>query len=175
MYSLSIKMHTITISRDNIDGDDNNRFVYNLPGSKNLEGAEIALVDLFLYYSWQNINSQPLNNNVLTIIWPAMTSISGTVNTPQTSIQITIPDGLYEISDINSFLQQWSITNNYYLLNSSTGEYVYFVQLQTNVTRYACQANSFAIPDLSTGITAGYAQPSGGFANSTYTPIGSSG
>jgi len=171
-------MHTLTISRDNIDGDDNNRFVYNLPGSKNLEGAEIALVDLFMYYSWQNLNSQPLQNNILSIVWPAMTSGDGQTTTPQTQIPITIPDGLYEISDINSYLQQWCITNNYYLLNASTGEYVYFFQLQTNVTRYACQANSFAIPDLNTGLTGfpvGYSQPSGGFANSVYTPIGASG
>ena len=61
-------MHTLTISRENIDGDDNNRFVYNLPGSKNLEGAEIALVDLFMYYSWQNLNSQPLQNNTLSMM-----------------------------------------------------------------------------------------------------------
>jgi len=167
-------MHTITISRADIDGPDNNRFVYNLPGSKNLEGAEIALVDLFMYYSWLNINAQPLQNNTLSIVWPAMVEIGGINTTNQTTIPIVIPDGLYEISDINSYLQQWSIDNNYYLINSSTGEYVYFVQLQTNVTRYACQANSFTIPD-GTALPAGYTAPANGFANSVYTPIGTAG
>jgi len=167
-------MHTITLSRSNIVGDDNNRLVYNLPGSKNLEGAEIALVDLFMYYSWLNINAQPLANNTFSIIWPAMTEIGGINTTNDTEIPIVIPDGLYEISDLNSFLQQWSIDNNYYLINSSTGEYVYFIQLQTNVTRYACQANSFTIP-TGGAIPAGYTAPAGGFANSIYTPIGAAG
>ncbi len=112
-------MHTITISRTDIDGPDNNRFVYNLPGSKNLEGAEIALVDLFMYYSWLNINDQPLQNNTFSIVWPAMNEIGGINTTNQTTIPIVIPNGLYEISDINSFLQQWSIDNNYYLINTS--------------------------------------------------------
>lgn len=166
-------MHTITLTRNNVTGTDNNRFVYNIPGSKSLEGAEIALVDLYMYYSWQNINSNPLANNTFSIVWPAMEEIGGIGTTPITTISITIPDGLYEVSDINSFLQQWCIDNNYYLINSTTSEYVYFVQLQINPTRYAVQVNSFTLPDGA--IPAGYTQPTGGFANSVYTPIGAAG
>ena len=37
-------MHTITLTRDNVVniGSGNNRMVYDIPGSRNLEGAEIA-------------------------------------------------------------------------------------------------------------------------------------
>jgi len=175
-------MHTITLTRQNVTGTDNNRFVYNIPGSKSLEGAEIALVDLYMYYSWQNINANPLNNNILTITWPAMEEFgSGGANTtPQTQIDIVIPDGLYEVSDINSYLQQWSIDNNYYVINNTTGEYIYFIQMQVNPTRYAIQFNSFAIPDgANIGTWAsrypGYTMPTDGFANSIYTPIGTGG
>ncbi len=171
-------MHTITLTRNNVTGTDNNRFVYNIPGSKNLEGAEIALVDLYMYYSWQNINVNPLANNTLSIIWPAMTEIGGLNTTNQTQIDIVIPDGLYEVSDINSYLQQFCIDNNYYLINSTTSEYVYFIQLQTNPTRYAVQANSFTLPDVggaAGAIPAGYSAPAGGLFNSTFTPIGAAG
>lgn len=166
-------MHTITLTRNNVTGTDNNRFVYNIPGSKSLEGAEIALVDLYMYYSWQNINANPLANNKFSFVWPAMEEIGGTNTTNQTQIEVTIPNGLYEVSDINSYLQQFCIDNNYYLINSTTSEYVYFIQLQINPTRYAVQVNSFTIPDGT--IPAGYTQPPGGFANSTFTPIGAAG
>ncbi len=175
-------MHTITLTRNNVQGDENNRFVYPIPGSKNLEGAEIALVDLYMYYSWQNINSNPLNNNTLSIVWPGMTQwgSGGSVTTPQTVIPITIPDGLYEVSDINTYLQQWCIDNNYYLINSTTGEYIYFFQMQVNPTRYAIQLNSFSIPDGANTSTfaakyPNYTQPAGGLFNSVYTPIGAAG
>jgi len=151
-------MHTITLTRENIANADNNSLVYNIPGSRNLEGCEIALSNLYMYYSWENINASPLNNNIFYVKWPALQGGFGGID-----IAITIPAGIYEVADLNAYLQQFSIDNNLYLENSTTGEYVYFIQMQVNATRYSIQFNSFTLPIAT---TAGYTEPTGGFCNS---------
>ena len=40
---------------------------------------------------------------------------------------ITLPDGFYTLTDINSYIQQQCVLNGAYLLDSS-GNYVYFVK-----------------------------------------------
>jgi hypothetical protein len=159
-------MHTITLTRANIGNTENNLLVYDIPGSKNLEGSEIALSTLYMYYAWENINAAPLANNFFYISWPSVTDGGGNTE-PDTLIQITIPDGIYEVSDLNSFMQQFFITNNLYLINSTTGEYVYFMQMQVNPTRYGLQFNSFSLP---TSLPAGYTAPAAGFCVTPLLP-----
>jgi hypothetical protein len=144
--------------------------VYAIPGSRNLEGAEIALASCYMYYSWQNINAQPLNNNQFQIFIPPLTvqgdgtGISALGNRYYT---ITIPDGIYTIADLDNFLQQWSIDNDFYLVDSA-GNNVYFFQLSANITQYNLQFNTFVFPSLNAGQTFAsayptYTQPPNGF------------
>ncbi len=156
-------MHTITLTRDNIVGTDNNRMVYDIPGSKSLEGAEVALSTLYMYYSWQNVNDTTLVNNKFSFTLPLLdVDATGAPIAPiNPTFNVVIPPGLYEIADINAYLQQFCIDNNFYLVNIATGEYVYFLQLQINVTLYKCQLNLFALP--AGGVPAGYTAPPGGF------------
>jgi len=166
-------MHTITLTRANIANAENNQMIYEVPGSKALEGSEIALSSLYMYYAWENINASPLNNNVFVLQIPEL--IDGA--TPPTTklaqeITITIPDGIYEVPDVNAYLQQFCIENNMYLLTDG-GEYIYFVQVQANVPKYKLQFNSFTLPTSTfvfgsahtNGIT--YNKPTSGFFNST--------
>ena len=155
-------MHTVVLSRSNIVGDDNNRLVYDIIGSKGMEGADIALEYLAMYYSWFNISST-LANNTFSIVIPALTQDdNGSITTiPSTTVTITIPDGLYEVSDLQAYIEQWSIENNFYLINSTTGEYKYFLQIQVNPTRYALQFNAYALPTPAT--LTGYTTPTAGF------------
>ncbi len=176
-------MHTITLTRDNVTnvGQGNNRLVYNLPGTKNLEGAEIALASAYLYYSWQNINQIPLNNNTLQIYIPPLNILgtgTGTTTFGDQYYTITIPDGIYTIADLDNFLQQWSIDNDFYLIDSA-GNNVYFFQLSANITQYNLQFNTFVFPSLAAGQSFSskyttYTQPPLGFCN-TLTGGGSSG
>lgn len=177
MFLNYITMHTITLTRANIVGTGNNQMSYAIPGGTNLEGSEIALSSLYMYFSWENINSQPLANNTVKIIWPTLTTnFAGTaLATPQaaTILTITIPDGIYEVVDVNAYLQQWAIDNNLYLINSTTGEYVYFIQMQVNISRYALQFNSFSLPTAAQ--TTGYTQPPAGFCNTPLLPNAAAG
>jgi len=177
MFLNYITMHTITLTRANITNAQNNIMSYSIPGGTNLEGSEIALSSLYMYYSWENINDAPLNNNTFTISWPPLTTdfTGAALATPQpaTLLQITIPNGIYEVVDVNAYLQQFCIDNNLYLINSTTGEYVYFVQMQVNISRYALQFNSFSLP--TSAQTTGYSQPPGGFCNTPLLPNAAAG
>jgi len=162
-------MRTIVATRKDITNLDagNNNFVINFAGAgADLTGCEIALVSMYLYYSWYNI-SAALGNNKYTLTMDSLAvDQAGTplVNAPLSfNLVVTIPDGQYEISDLNAFLQQFCIDNNAYLIDTATQEYVYFWQFQINPTRYKVQLNTFAFPDG--GLPAGYTAPPNGFLN----------
>ncbi len=129
-------MHTVTFTRDNFVGPDNNRLVYDVPGSASMEGTEVALSTLYMYYSWQNVNNTTLSNNTFQFTLPTLTqdSTGAAVGPFNLTYTVVLPNGLYEIADINAFLQDFCIQNNLFLINATTGEYVYFIQLQTNIT-----------------------------------------
>ncbi len=157
-------MHTVTLGRYNIANTDNNRLVYDLPGSKNLEGSEIALSNLYMFYSWTNINATPLANNTLEIFIPALTvDAAGVVNANSGVTQwtsITLPDGLYEVADVNSYLQQWAISQDLYMIDTA-GNNVYFFKLEVNPSAYAIQVTSYTLP--TPGTIGAYTQPANGF------------
>lgn len=173
-------MHTITFTRDNVvDNGQNNTLIYNLPGSANLEGSEIALSSLYMYNSWENVNNTNLANNTFSFIWPELTedNAGNPLASPvgPTLITVTIPNGQYEVRDINTFLQNFCVENNLYLVNTATGQFVYFLQIQVNPTRYAIQFNSFTLPADNASIAATYTEPAGGFGNFSGSGLGVTG
>lgn len=96
-----------------------------------------------MYYSWYSITS-PYVNSQFQIVWPAG---AGT-----TTFTITIPNGFYTISDLNSYLQKYCITNGLYLINVS-GQYLYYCEFLTNSNYYAIQFNAYSVP---TSLPAGW-------------------
>ncbi len=79
-----------------------------------------------------------------------------------------LPNGFYTNSDLNSYLQQYCITNGLYLINAS-GQYVYYCEFLTNSNYYAIQFNAYSIP---TALPAGWTQPANwiGYPAVAYTP-----
>ena len=71
----------------------------------------------------------------------------------QTSYTVTLPNGFYQVSDINSFLQNTFITRGQYLVNSTTLQNVYFISLTTNTTYYSNQLITSVLPTVITGFT----------------------
>ena len=86
-----------------------------------------------MYYSWQNVNASPLKNNTFSVVWNGVNST------------YTIPNGQYEISQINQFLQFKFIQEGKYLIDS-TGNNVYYAEMVVNPTLYAVQLNTFPWP-----------------------------
>ena len=159
-------MRTIVLNQTNLVNDGNNStLVYKFPNSVNFSNSQIAVSNITMYYSWFNISSK-LGNNKFTFNW---VNAAGTNN--YTTYTITIPDGLYEVSDINYFMQFVFINapslsstiispvpaNPFYLVNSA-GDYVYYVEWLVNPTAYAIQLNTYNVP---IALPVGYTNPGG--------------
>jgi hypothetical protein len=140
-----------------INNGNNNVLTYNFPGSASFKDAKIAIARIQLFYSWQNINST-YGNNTISIIFPTGAT-TATVN-------ITIPNGSYSVTDLNSYLQSQMVANNYYLIDGS-GNYVYYLEIVENSVRYSIQVNEFPVP---TSLPAGWTNPGWTLPTTGYTP-----
>jgi hypothetical protein len=144
-------MFVLILNSSNVVNDGrNSTLVYNFPNSVVFKDKYIAVSQIVMYYSWFNITTQ-YQNNYLTYTW--------TVGGVTTTYTVNIPDGLYDIKDINAYLQWYMISQGHYLINSS-GDNVYYFELLVNPTRYSIQLNTFMIP---TALPLGWTQP-GNFA-----------
>lgn len=163
-------MKTLVINNTNSQpvrtssGLDNSNFVYNFPINAEFKNCEIAVSSLSVYYSWVNISSA-LGNNTFSYVW-----YSGAIPTA-TTISITLPDGFYQVSDINSYIQGVCISNGHYLI-TATGQNVYFIELVENSTYYAVQMNLYQLPTAAQAAALGYTAPGAwpGYVTANITP-----
>lgn len=125
-------MFILVLNQTNLVQDGlNNKLIYKFPNSIKLTDKYIAVSSISMFYSWFNITVAQ-GNNYLFFQWDS----TGPIYT------INIPDGLYEISELNHYLQYWFIENGFYYV-SSNGTNVYMAELLVNPTRYAVQLNTF--------------------------------
>lgn len=134
------------------------QFRYTFSQALDFSKYEVALGSISMFYSWRAITAQR-GNNKFRIIWPT----GSTTNT----YNITLPDGTYLASDINAYLQYWSIQNNMYLINNTTGEYYYFISCSENPSAYAIQFTMNPVRSIS-GYTAASGFPT--MPVSAFTP-----
>lgn len=128
---------------------DNHTYKVDLTNTTDLSDFSVSVGQCFIYYSWYNINSSPLNNNKFTLTFPS-------ADFPSTVYSITIPDGAYNISDLNNYLQYWFISQGFYLINDVTGLYTYYASFQLSPTGYSVQFITNALPtSLPSGFTSG--------------------
>lgn len=154
-------MRTIVLNSSNVvDNGLSSTLLYKFPNSVLFSGNSIAVSSISLYYSWFNI-SQAFGNNIIRYTW--------TVGLVTTTYTVTIPDGLYEIADINALLQFTMIQNGQYLVDAS-GDNVYYLELIVNPARYAIQLNTFLVP---TSLPATYTQPATflGYPTTSQNPV----
>ena len=142
-------MRTLVINSSNYVSGTGNTYTYTLPSSWTVkDGDQIGVAAVSIYNNTFNVTAAR-GNNTLTILWNANT---------QTSYTLTIPDGYYSSSDLNYQIQQFCILNNLYVTNSS-GNYVYFVEIQQNAPRYSLQLNTYFLPTSANATTLGYTKP----------------
>jgi hypothetical protein len=129
-------MRTLILNKSNVvQGSNNSEYQYNFPGGgiKLLQGEKIALSSITMFYSTPNITSL-YNNNKFQYLW-----IDGF------TYDVNIPDGFYEVSNINDFLHQTMINNKHYLVETATGNFVYFLTLVANNVTYKIDLTAFPI------------------------------
>lgn len=123
----------------------NNTYKVNLPTTLDLDKFGCSMGSGYVYNSWYNINATPLNNNTFQLTIP--TSGASVVKT------IVLPDGAYNISTLNSYLQYYLIQNGYYITNNTTGLNTYYASFQLSPSAYGVQFIATAMP---TSLPAGY-------------------
>lgn len=154
-------MRVIVLNSNNLVQDgQNNKLVYKFPNSAYFKNNYIAVSSVSMYYSWFNITSTYTNNQF---------SYTWTNGGTTTTYNITIPDGLYEVSTLNNFLQYTFIQNGNYLIDAS-GNNVYYAEFILNPSRYAVQLNTYLVP---TSLPVGYTAPSNfaGYPTTTQNPV----
>lgn len=141
-------MNTIVLNSTNIVPSSNNStLLYQFPNSVKFDNHQIAVQSVNMYYSWQNINNTTLKNNTFTYTWV----VAGTT----TTYTVTIPSGLYEITDINNYLQYVFIQNGHYLINSLSKN-VYYAEFLVNPNTYAVNIVTYPVP---TSLPSGWSTP----------------
>lgn len=127
-------MFILVLNQNNIVQDGlNNKLVYKFPNSIKLTDKYIAVSSISMFYSWFNI-TQAQGNNIIYFQWDS--------SNPATIYQIVIPDGLYEISDLNHYFQFWMISKGFYY-EGVNGSNIYMFELLINATRYSVQLNTY--------------------------------
>jgi len=126
-------MRTLIVNSSNVVANTNNSvYRYNFPAG-NVEfkaGQKLALGSIQMYYSTFNITSAQ-SNNQFSYIW-----VDGR------EITVTIPDGFYDIGQLNDFLHFVMVQQGHYLLDS-TGNYYYFITFVVNASTYQININTY--------------------------------
>jgi hypothetical protein len=151
-----MSVSTIILNQNNIVNlnNGNNKLVFQFPSSVRLSNHAVAISNVSMFYSWYNI-SDTLGNNTFQYTW---SDNGGTVDYTFT---VTLPNGTYNISDINAFLQSEMINNGTYAIDAS-GNYVYFLEMIVNNVEYAVQLNSFTVPTVAPSVGWTYQFPTAG-------------
>lgn len=141
--------YPLIINKSHLVSGTTNTFRYNFSRNVNMDNIDIGLGSASIWYSWRNITATK-NNNTFSIIHPTS---AGT-----TTLNLTIPDGGYEINDLNNFLRYYLINNGYYIQNNSTNEQTVYCKFQVNPSIYAVEFVTYPLPtSLPSGYTAGSA------------------
>ena len=153
--------YTLVLNSANVSSSTNTQFKYDFLGGNFIaRDMEMCISQVAMPYAFYNVSAF-YNNQTFSIIFPQ----GATTYT----LSITLPAGFYQISDINSYIQNECIANGLYLINS-TGQYVYFFTMATNITYYTTQTLYFPVPTLATYAALGYTLPSTGQWSGTGLP-----
>ena len=126
-------MKTLIINSTNVVANTNNsvyRYVFPAGAVNFLDGQKLALGSIQMYYSTFNISSAQ-SNNQFSYIW-----VDGR------EITITIPDGFYDVAQLNDFLHFVMVQQGHYLTDSN-GNYYYFITFVINTSTYTININTY--------------------------------
>lgn len=127
----------ISINATHQDPYVKSKFFFPFPSTRDMNNAKVGLKSVSIYNSWNTIDPQ-YNNQQFSIIFP-----SGASNT---TYAITLPAGIYSVSDLNNYLRSYFISQNLYLTNDNTGDITVYAEFQLNGTAYSIDFVSFPIP-----------------------------
>jgi len=169
--------YNLILNSSNLTGVNNNQFKYDFIGGSFTvpSNSEISISEITIPYSWYNITSA-LGNNTFSYNMPSGAS---TVN-----VNVTLPDGFYDIDSLNKHLQKSLILNKFYFYDP-TGygfsdipeeKIIYPIKFRVNATNYTNTITFNYIPTsapnvvLQFGANWLYANASTGFPSTAFLP-----
>ena len=149
---------TLVLNSSNVQNTSTNTtFKYSfIQGGFTIKDMEMCISSITLPYSFYNVSSY-YANRTFSLIFPTAATT--------TTISVTLPEGFYTVTDINSYIQQICLDYGAYLIDS-TGNYVYYQQLVYNSTYYSVQLLLYPVP---TTLPTGYSYATAGTSGSVYT------
>lgn len=152
--------YPIIITKENLIPNTTNQYKYDFTTNIDFTNTDLGLASANLFHSWRNISASK-QNNTFQIIHPATAGTNVTLT-------LTLPDGGYEIEDVNNYVRYYLVQNGYYIQNTSTAEQIIYCAFEVNQTTYKIDFISYAMPtSLPSGFTAGSAIT---FPSTTRTP-----
>lgn len=154
---------TLVVNSSNVSNTNTNAtYTYNFIGGNFTvnDDFEVMLSSAQIPYSIFNITTA-YNNNRFDFSFP-----TGAAAGSYTNFTVTIPDGFYTIPDLNSFMQQFAISNGLYLINAANENVYYTPAFYVNQVSYAIQILLYTVPR---SLPTGWTQPSNWIGYSTYT------
>jgi len=127
-------MKTLILNQTNVlPGTNNTVMEYSFPGGgiQLKKGHQVALGSITMYNSTPNISSVYVNDTFL-YKW-----VDGTNYT------VDVVAGFYEISDLNNYMHQTMLNNGHYLIENSTGNFVWFLTMAVNASTYKIDVVSY--------------------------------
>jgi hypothetical protein len=71
---------------------------------------------------------------------------------------VSLPNGIYSVPQINSYIENYMVTKNQYLTNTSTGAKLYYISLTASTTTFG---NQFTLSPIPSSLPVGYTAPVG--------------
>jgi len=127
-------MRTLILNSSNILPNSNNsvfRYVFPAGNVEFVKGDKLALASIQMFYSTFNITAQQ-GNNIFSYVW-----VDGI------EYDVIFPDGFYDAGAINDYLHQTQLVNRHYLIENSTGNFVWFNTIGVNASNYTIEINCF--------------------------------
>ena len=153
--------YTLILNSLNVTGSTNSQFRYSfLGGNFVARDMEMCISSVAMPYAFFNVSTY-YNNQNFSLIFP--------VGASTYTLSITLEPGFYQVSDINSYIQNKCIAAGLYLINA-TGQYVYFFTMASNTTYYTTQTLYFPVPTFATYAALGYTLPPTGQWSGTGLP-----
>jgi hypothetical protein len=131
-------MFVIVLNQNNITQDGtNSELVYKFPNSVIFKDKYLAVSSIAMFYSWFNITTV-YSNNSFSYTWTNALGVT-------TTYEVIIPDGLYDIKDINNYIQYINIQNSTYWTIGGVNYYPF--EMIVNANRYGIQLSTYLIPN----------------------------
>ena len=115
---------SIILNSSHVSNIDNSEFSYPFKkgGLVLGKGAKICVSQVVFPYAFFNVNKGLYNNASFSYKFPNSLGV-------MQSYTVLLTDGFYQVADIYNVLMMTMISNNQYLVDTTTGDYYFFINL----------------------------------------------